>query len=206
MRILHVVPTYLPATRYGGTIHSIHGLCGALAARGHDVHVFTTSVDGRGDSAVPLGRPVDRDGVTVWYFPSRRLRRLYWSPPMATALRWDTASFDLVHLHSVFLWPTWAAARAARATGVPYLLSPHGMLVKDLFRARSRIAKTAWMSLVERGNLAHAAGIHVTSAVEALEVEKFGCRLAGRIVEVPNGVALAAEPAVGRGHGSRLIC
>ena len=130
MRILHVVPTYLPATRYGGPIHSVHGLCAALAADGHDVHVFTTSVDGPGDSPVPLGQPVALDHVNVWYFPSRRLRRLYWSPPMARALRRDAASFDLLHLHSVFLWPTWAAARAAAAARVPYVISPRGMLVR----------------------------------------------------------------------------
>jgi len=205
MRVLHVVPTYLPATRYGGPIHSIHGLCSALAARGHDVHVFTTSVDGSGDSAVPLDRPVTRDGVTVRYFPSRRLRRLYWSPPMRTALRRDTRSFDLVHLHAVFVWPTWAAAHAARAAGVPYLLSPHGMLVKDLFRARSRIAKTAWMSLVERANLAHAAAIHVTSAIEAVELQEFGYRLGGRIVEVPNGVTLAPALPAEPGPGSDYV-
>lgn len=193
MRLLHVVPTYFPAVRYGGTIHSVHGLCAALAARDHDVHVFTTNVDGPGDSAVPLGRPVNRDGVKVWYFPSRRLRRLYWSPPMARALRRDVESFDLVHLHSVFLWPTWAAARAALRAGVPYVLSPRGMLVKDLFKARSRYAKSAWMALIERANLVHAAGIHATSAVEAIELKDFGYRLRGRIFEVPNGVAVTAK-------------
>ena len=70
MKLLHVVSSYLPATRYGGTIVSVHGLCRALAARGHDVHVYTTSVDGPADSAVPHGEPVDVDGVKVWYFQS----------------------------------------------------------------------------------------------------------------------------------------
>lgn len=205
MRLLHVTPTYLPATRYGGPVQSVHGLCMALAARGHDVHVFATSVDGPGDSAVPLGRCVPTDGVSVWYFPSRWLRRLYWSPPMARALRQQVASFDLVHLHSIFLWPTWAAARAARAARVPYLLSPRGMLVKDLFQARSRIAKTAWMALVERANLAHASGVHVTSVIEAVEARKFGFRLGGRIVEVPNGVALAPELPLVPGEGSGYL-
>ena len=76
LRLLHVVPTYLPALRYGGPIRSVHALCRALAAAGHDVHVFTTSVDGLGDSDVLLGRPVDLEGVKVTYFPSRLLRRL----------------------------------------------------------------------------------------------------------------------------------
>src|SRR5262249_2892122 len=68
MRILHVVPTYLPAVRYGGPIFAVHGLCRALARRGHHVEVFTTNVDGSGASPVPLGEPVDLDGVQIRYF------------------------------------------------------------------------------------------------------------------------------------------
>ena len=50
MRILHVVPSYLPAVRYGGPIFAVHGLCRALAARGHEVQVFTINIDGPGIS------------------------------------------------------------------------------------------------------------------------------------------------------------
>ena len=50
LRLLHVTPTYYPAVRYGGPIVTVHGLCKALAARGHEVHVFTTNVDGPGVS------------------------------------------------------------------------------------------------------------------------------------------------------------
>jgi len=124
MRILHVVPSYLPATRYGGPIYSVHGLCRALAGLGHEVHVVTTNVDGSGDSVVPLGDAITLDGVKVWYFHSRVLRRIYYSPEMMRHLKKQMPSFDLVHLHSVFLWPTWATARVARSAGVPYVLSP----------------------------------------------------------------------------------
>src|SRR5262249_19722910 len=106
MRILHVVPSYFPATRYGGTIYSVHGVCAGLAARGHDVHGFTTSVDGDRDSQVPHGEPVTLDGVKVWYFRSSHLRRLYYAPDMRTALAKQISQFDAIHLHSVYLWPT----------------------------------------------------------------------------------------------------
>ena len=196
MRLLHVVPTYFPAIRYGGPIHSVHGLCAALAARGHAVHVFTTNVDGPGDSAVPLCRPVDMDGVKVWYFPSRRLRRLYWSPLMARTLTKEVGRFDLVHLHSVFLWPTWAAARAARRFGVPYVLSPRGMLVANLVRRRSRWLKQAWIRLVERHNIAAAAAIHVTSETEARELSRFALTMP-RVITIPNGISLPGVAATG---------
>src|SRR5262245_18790017 len=170
MRILHVVPSYLPAARYGGPIFAVHGLCRALATRGHQVEVFTTNVDGPSNSAVPLGVPVPLDGVTVRYFQSRILRRLYWSPSLRRVLAGETSSFDVVHLHSVFLWPTWAAARAASKAHVPYLISPHGMLVKDLIRRRSRYTKSAWIHLVEKFNLEHASALHVTSELELAEL------------------------------------
>src|SRR5271163_3211119 len=114
LRILQVVPTYLPAVRYGGPIRSVHALATSLVERGHEVHVFTTSVDGPNDLDVPTTKPVNLDGVQVRYFPVRFMRRLYWCPSLARALREEIHSFDVVHLHSVFLWPTAAAARIAK--------------------------------------------------------------------------------------------
>jgi glycosyltransferase involved in cell wall biosynthesis len=187
MRLLHVVPSYLPAVRYGGPIASVHGLCSALAARGHDVHVFTTSVDGDGDSRVPHETPVELDGVAVTYFRSRRLRRLFWAPAMARALREQVSSFDVVHLHSVFLWPTSAAARAARRSGVPYVVAPRGMLVPELIAARSSVAKRGWILVHERRNLRGAAAVHVSSDLERRDYLRCGLD-AARFYELPNGI------------------
>ena len=150
LRILHVVPTYFPAVRYGGPIRSVHALAQALVARGHEVHVFTSSVDGPGNLDVPHGTPVDLDGVQVRYFPVRFMRRLYWCPSLAHALRRVIDSFDVVHLHSVFLWPTWAAARIARRAGTPYVVSPRGMLGAEVVRREIRLVKSAWIRLIEQ--------------------------------------------------------
>ena len=190
MRVLHVVPSYYPAVRYGGPIVSVHALCKALVRRGHDVHVFTTNVDGQANSNVPVGVPVEMDGVKVWYFPVPLLRRLYWSPRLGQALQLQMRSFDIVHMHSVFLWPTWAAARAATRHGVPYVVAPRGMLVADLIRRKSRLLKTAWIRLIERGNLERAAAIHVTSRIEGDDLAAFNLRLPPVHI-VPNGVDAA---------------
>jgi len=193
LRILHVVPTYLPARRYGGPIESVHGLCRALARRGHEVAVATTNVDGPGDTDVPLATPVDRDGVLVHYFPSRRLRRLYYSPPLREFLVRSMPGWDLVHTHSVFLWPTTAAARLARKSGKPYVVSPRGMLVESLITRRSTLAKRAWIALFERRNLREAAAVHVTSELERRDLLALGLETR-RFVEVPNGFDPPAPP------------
>jgi len=187
LRLLHVVPTYLPAVRYGGPIQSVHALCRALAAQGHVTDVFTTNVDGPGDSDVSLERPVDLEGVQVTYFSSRRMRRLYWSPPMRRALFARVADYDLVHVHAIYLWPTWTAARAARARHVPYIVSPRGMLVPQLIQGKNRWIKQAWIRLIEKANLERAAAVHTTSEIEARHLGGFGWSLP-KVVTIPHGV------------------
>lgn len=187
MRILHVTPTYLPAVRYGGPIVSVHELCRALIARGHDVEVMTTNVDGANDSPVPLGIPVPVDRVSVHYFPTSAPRRLFRSPPLSEAVRRAVKAFDLVHLHTMFNAPVAVAAGAARSAGIPYLISPRGMLVKDLIRRRSRWAKSVWIRLADRNTVERASVVHVTSDLEKDELERFGWRLAS-IAVIANGV------------------
>jgi glycosyltransferase involved in cell wall biosynthesis len=193
LRILHVVPTYYPAVRYGGPIRSVHGLAAALVRRGHDVHVFTTSVDGDADLDVPLDQPVDMDGVIIHYFRVPALRRLFWAPTLGSRLREAIATFDIVHLHSVFLFPTRAAARAAVRAGVPYVVSPHGMLIRDVIQRRSRWAKTAWIRMVERTTLARAAAVHVTAELERAELRALDLQLPQIVAHVPNGIDIPAQ-------------
>jgi len=187
IKILHVVPTYLPATRYGGPIHSVHGLCKALVQQGHEVHVYTTNVDGPGVSDVPLGRPVDIDGVRVTYFSSSFPRRLYRSPEMGKALDRNLDDFDLLHIHAMFLWPGMAASRAAWKHCIPYLVSPRGMLVPELIARKSRLAKTAWIRLFDRSMVRRASAIHVTSTLEASDLTAVGLD-AKRVINIPNGI------------------
>ena len=187
MKLLHVVASYLPARRYGGTIVSVHGLCRALAARGHDVHVYTTSVDGDTDSPVPHGVPVDVEGVAVTYFKSPSFRRLYYAPGLRQAVHDHVRQFDVVHTHAIYLWPLWTAAREARNAGVPHVLSPRGMLEKDLIEKKSMFWKAALIGFIEKRNFESAAAVHVTSAREADEARAFGFDVR-RFAEIPNGV------------------
>jgi len=187
MKLLHVVPTYLPAWRHGGPILAVHGLCKALVARGHEVTVFTTDVHGDGTLDVPLDEPAWIDGVQVRYFPVRPPRRLYYAPALGASARRSAGGFDVVHLHSVFLWPTTAVARAAERAGIPYVLSPRGMLVPELMCARGRWRKRAWMLLAERRTIERAAALHATSELEAADTTRLDLPLPPVHV-VPNGI------------------
>jgi glycosyltransferase involved in cell wall biosynthesis len=199
VRLLHVVPTYLPATRYGGPIYAVHGLCRALVARGHSVDVITTNVDGEHDSDVPLGVPVNLDGVQVHYFasPSGLRRRMYVSRTMRAALAKKMSAYDLLHLHSVFLWPTYAAARAAERIRVPYVVSPRGMLVPELIRRKSALVKRAWIRFVESHTFRKAAGIHFTAEREWEDARQVPIPLPAPFI-VPNGIDLPPAASIPR--------
>jgi len=196
MRALHVVPTWWPATRYGGTIVSTRALCHALVRCGVAVEVATTSVDGSVDSAVPVDRSMDDGGVVVRYCRCGTPRRIYRSPPMRRVLSEQVPLAHIVHAHSVFLWPTWAAAGAARRFARPLVISPRGMFVQSLIDARSRLAKTLWIALIERHNLRQAAAIHVTSVHERDALLALGLGTLPPLVVIPNGVALPPATSV----------
>ena len=195
MKILHVVPTYLPALRYGGPMFAVHGLCRALVEFGHEVHVCTTSIDGPGDLDVPTGTPIELDGVSVWYFRADRVRLLAMSSAMRTWIGAQIAQFDLLHTHSVFLWPPWYAARSARKRGAAYVMAPRGMLVPEMIARRNRLAKTLWLRLLEWRNLVGADAIHFTSELERSDAERLGLPLR-RAVVIPNGIDPEARVAL----------
>lgn len=190
MKILHVIPHFYPATRYGGPIRSVRGLASASASLGDEVHVFTTNVDGPGVTQTPVGAPAPLDGFAVWYFATGLGRRVYRSPDLAAALKAQTPSFDVVHIHYVWTWPTIAAARAAERAGVPYVLAPRGMLVADLIRRKNALAKRLWLRLFDRRTVERASALHVTTEAERRDVEALGLRTP-RIVVIPNGVSPA---------------
>jgi glycosyltransferase involved in cell wall biosynthesis len=213
LRILHVAPSYYPAVRYGGPIWSVRGLVAAQVKQGHDVHVFTTNADGPERLDVPVDQPVMLDGAYIHYFELGSPARLYRSPPLAEALVKRVKDFDIVHLHSVFLWPTLKAARAAQREGVPYVVAPRGMMVKSLLNARSGLLKRSWIALFERKTLEQAAFIHATAEVEAEELRAFGFTLPP-IVTIANGVeppalidesAITAEVAAAMSRGPYIL-
>jgi glycosyltransferase involved in cell wall biosynthesis len=185
MRILQVIPSYLPATRYGGPIFSTHALSKTLAKRGHEVQVYTT-YGGQDPNSLPPPE-VELDGVAVNYFRSDLSPRLSWAPGLARRLKRELHRFDIVHLQTVFLWPTWCAARHAQALKLPYVISPRGMLVKDLIKRRNRVVKSAWLELFEKTNLRRAAAIHVTSATEAQDLKALRLSLPETAI-IPNGI------------------
>lgn len=204
MNILHVAPAYLPATCYGGPIYSVHGLCKALAARGHEVSVYTTNANGRGVLRVPTGEPQAIDGVKVVYYPIPVLGGMFYSPRLAKDMEKHIHSFDLVHVHGTYSWPAYAASKCARKCRVPYLISTRGMLVRSLIRKKSRLAKELWIRLLERRNFKEASMFHATSEREKMNLLEMGFP-ESKIAVVPNGCDFPKREEGPMGRVSKIV-
>ena len=129
MRVLHIIPNFAPTWRYGGPVVAADGLTRTLAKLGHEVTVFTTNIDGDGILDVPTARPVNRDGVRVWYFPVQRPRWYFFSRQLAQAIRDGVGDFEIVHIHMLFLWPTTVGSFCAGRGGSLTLFTPLDCLI-----------------------------------------------------------------------------
>ena len=188
MKVLHVIPNL--AARTGGPPVAVVESSLALQRCGVESTVFATDM-AEAASAPSHARvdaadlPRGADVLDLRLFPARAPYRLAFSPELWGALRREAKNYDVVHIHSLFLFPQFAAYRGARGGGVPYVVSPRGALDPYL-RARSRPVKLIADALWQRDMLRGASALHVTSDEEA--------RLTGDIAPgvprdvIPNGI------------------
>jgi len=184
MKILHVIATLAP--RDGGPSKACFEMARAVARRGHEVTIFATNMNGLDDVLdVPVDEPIERDGVTIRYFPIQYPKFLGNSAPMAQALEETIPQMDAVHLHSLYMLHCKFTARACRRAGVPYLMRPHGTLDPYLYkrhRFRKMLLEIWFQNRVTRG----AAKMHFTTEEEGILAAPYVFGVPG--VVVPHGL------------------
>ena len=179
MRILHVIGDLAPAS--GGPAKAGFEMARALARRGHEVAIYTTDFGQPPEGA----REQIRDGVRLRYFPLQAPRIWLSSWPMRAALARDLPGFDLLHLHSLYLFHDWAAGNLARRIAKPYIVRPHGSLDPYIFR-RHRLKKLIFDLWFQNRVLAGASAIHYTAEEEMHLAEPYVHGAPG--VVIPNGL------------------
>lgn len=168
MRILHVTPAFYPAYIYGGPIESVYQLCRHLGQASCDVLVLTT--DANGSQAVlnvDTSREVEIEpGLSVRY--CHRIFRHTVAPVLIRVLPQYLRQADVVHITSVYSFPTIPTLLMCRFFGKPVVWSPRGALQRWEGTTKP-LAKRVWEwtcnALVSRKNCV----LHVTSEQEAAE-------------------------------------
>jgi glycosyltransferase involved in cell wall biosynthesis len=201
VKILHIIPSFYPASSYGGAIESAYRVCQHLARLGHDVRVLTTNADGREKVlAVETNRDVSLDGVRVCYTPRRAGDSV--APGLLRLLPGYVAWADVVHVTAVYSFPVIPALVTCRLLARSSVWSPRGALQRWAGTRRVGIKRT-WENLcwsVRPRQLV----LHFTSAMERSESMP-RCPPVPAVV-VPNGVDVPATVMRVPGRGTlRLL-
>lgn len=183
MKILHLMASL--ARQFGGPSKACFEMANALAQRGHKISLFTTNMDGSYDMTISdLGHNIHSE-VDIRLFQVNWPR--FWKPSigMAAALKREIQNFDVVHIHSLYLFHNLVGGYYCRKYGVPYIIRPHGTLDPFLYK-RHRFRKKIMEMLFENRNLKNADAIHFTTK-EEMELAKPYIFGAPGIV-IPNGL------------------
>lgn len=125
MKILHVSPTYYPATFWGGPIFSTKAICDAVSiTSGMEVEVLTTDAAGLRLSERVSTSDFPNLGYNVYY--ARRIAGHSISPGLLIQLWHAMHRADVVHLTGAYSFPTLPVLMLARFIGKPLIWSPRG--------------------------------------------------------------------------------
>lgn len=176
--------------RSGGPHKDIPGLCREMARRGWDVSLLATDRDGTDRMEVPLGEWIVRDGFRTQYFRTVNMPGGWDQFALCEAyrrfLRQEVPLADVVHVYSMYNYPSFWAGLYARKYNVPYLLEPHGTLDTYMF-GHHKWRKRIFEFLCERRNFRGAAAIRFLSETEA-SMARANLKVSFAGVVIPTGV------------------
>ena len=198
MRIVHVIGNI--EAKAGGPTAVLATMARCQTRLGLDVSVIS-GFDAESDPKSPS--PIRAAGVPVLLVGPVR-GPLEAHPNLTPILEGRIADADVVHFHGIWEEILYRASRICRRRGVPYVMTPHGMLDRWSLR-RKWLKKQVYLWWRLRTILRQAAAVHTSSRAEQEEVQRL--HLAPRVFVQPYGIdrsETAALPPPGtfrRRHG-----
>ncbi len=169
MRVLCITPYYKPSWFYGGPPRCIAELNENLVSR-YDITIEVLTLNLNGEKALYTDAGIatrEVNGVTVHYLPpaTGRIGRAYFGSPLLDRWLKGGASFDLVHVNTLFNAFSRKGMQYAVRKGTPFVVTPHGML--DAYSlSRSAGLKKLHRRLFDDRLLAAAGAVHFTTENE----------------------------------------
>ncbi|MCW1400966.1 glycosyltransferase [Novosphingobium sp. MW5] len=187
LRVIQIVPSYFPATYWGGPIFSTKMICDEVSKRpGFSVSVLTT------DAAGPaVSQRVDSRGICFAYpvLFCRRIAGDSISLGLFSKLYRGISAADVVHITATFSFPTLPALLMARLLRKPVVWSPRGAVqATDGWQSSPRQFPKQLFLKVARKIATSQLTIHVTSECERAATQRYFPGVDFAII--PNGVKL----------------
>lgn len=198
MKILQVIPYFIPAWQYGGPIPVVYELSKKLNEKGHQVTIATTTANGGEEIDISRTSVAELENLDVRYFKRVKLERAFsflqylasnsgyfYSPTLKKYLKKNVIEYDIVHLHEFYSYPSIIASRITSRENVRYVVHLHGMLSQNSM-SRHKLKKQIYFNLFGKKLFSRADGMIAFTESEQKDAEKFAFDVQTAII--PNGI------------------
>lgn len=188
MKINLIIPSFYPATVYGGPIFSTLHTCESLSAlEDVDVYVSTTNTNRDSKLDVEANNWVKfNENFYVKYYDETKIDKFSFS--LFLNVWKDIKASDIVHVQGVFSTPTPVALIFSLIFRKPVIMSPRGSFCEWCLAQGSRFKKL-WMTMVINPFGNHISW-HATSEAEKEDILKLFPK--SNVYVVPNGIELTS--------------
>src|SRR3972149_7931937 len=190
MKILHVVPSYYPAFRFGGPIQAIHNINKAIIKKWHTLDLLTTNAGIDKQNKVVLNKWIELDGLKVMYKSFLGYEHYNFSIPLTIEVFRLVKNYDVIHITAVWNYPVLVTSLASIFHHKTYIISPRGELMQEALIMRSTKKKYFYYSFLSKHYLKRASAIHLTSEIEKEDIAN-KLKYNVKYLIVPNGIELA---------------
>ena len=181
---LHIIASI--NKRHGGTSYSVAGLCDAIASSAQNVILVAQKKisENTSDMVLPSNKYVDLVIFNSFHIFGVNFTPRYKHKSLAIV---ETKQVSIIHSNGLWLQCNHQSALIACQKGIPYIVSPHGMLEPWAFAYNAWKKKIVWW-LWQKQSLLNATAFCATSAQEAESIRTLGFKQP--IAIIPNGVDL----------------
>jgi glycosyltransferase involved in cell wall biosynthesis len=192
MKILQVIPYFVPAYGYGGPVKNCYYLSKKLKEIGHEVTVATTDALDEKKRIKRLQENID--GIKTIRFKnlSNYLAKNYngfFPIGFNEWVRNNIQNYDIVHCHDFFTYQNFIIAKNCNKYKIPFIIQPRGVLSQIRMQARFSFLKKKIISIFEK-QVKDYATIVATSEVEKREIKTTFPKIKNKIPVIYNGVNL----------------
>ncbi len=154
LKILHIIPDLSPKT--GGPVAALKAMSSSQAELGYDVSIATTDLD--------HDKNLKIKNVKILYFKCN-IKTIRYSHSLKQYLKNNIIKFGIVHIHTIWQYPTYIAGKICKQYKIPYILRPCGMLDKWSFKQK-KLKKAIYYNLFEKKTIKNAEAIHFATEYE----------------------------------------
>ncbi|PIP51290.1 hypothetical protein COZ61_00355 [Candidatus Berkelbacteria bacterium CG_4_8_14_3_um_filter_33_6] len=178
MKILHITPSYFPATKFGGPIFSMKIINQHLSKKNY-IEVITTQAGTNNEKNKHL-----IDKIKVNYLPFYFNENFTFSPKLIIYLIKNIYKYDLIQINSIWNFHFIISALLCRIYKKPYVIYPKGSLDKNAINNRKKIIKNIYLILI-RKLIDRANAIIYSSNFEKRNISKIICPKNGLVIANP---------------------